>query len=363
MFFDRCFKPTFINPDISNVGTGTGDDYGIVIGSSQHTKIIGGNVYARRHAITSGGAAEVCDVPVRDARIIGVTLKNDIASGIFCADFHGNTEDSSYINCTIYGGATWQGKDIEYVNCEITSDDGGRVMYSAEIKGGKFALKNCKLITYIDPFSTGRAIVDIGGNNNAVSSDTTLPCTFTVENCTLYGRNLSSTTTFVGFNNRGTTVAVNFNINNVIADVDTINNILRTNNVSGTSSSNFIIVNDVVNFPSGTILHAAAGSHYLNFPHRCQKQTGRVTLSATSGQNNAIASPISFKYEYPRYPFSFASSGGETAQTYIGNRSAVANLYSVSNTTIRPQITTGDATNWSATQDVNVSWFVLIDEV
>lgn len=112
VFLDRCFKPTVINPDVSNVGTGSGDDYGIVIGSSQHAKIIGGNIYARRHAVTTGGGAEICDVPVRDARIIGATLKNDIASDIFCADFHGNTEDSSYIDCTIYGGATWQGKEI-----------------------------------------------------------------------------------------------------------------------------------------------------------------------------------------------------------------------------------------------------------
>ncbi len=222
IFFDRCFKPTVINPDMSNTGTGINDDYGIVFGGSQHCKVIGGNIYSRRHAVATGGGGNICDVPMRDVRIIGTTLKNDIASGVFCADFHGNTEDGSYENCTIYGGATWQGKDVEFVNCTITADQGGRVIYSAEMKGGRFALKNCKLITHVDPSATSRGIIDIGGNSVATDANTVLPCTFIVQDCELYGRNLSGITSFVLFSNRGATVETNFRIEGVTANVNNI---------------------------------------------------------------------------------------------------------------------------------------------
>lgn len=358
VYFDRCFKPTVINPDMSNVGDGV-DDYGIAIGNSQHVKVIGGNVYSRRHAITTGGNAQICAVPVRDARIIGTTLKNDITSGTFAADFHGNTEDSSYIDCTIYGGASWQGKDVEYVNCTITADVGGRVLYSAEIKGGRFGLRGCNLITHVNPQPGGRGIVDVGGNNTAITVNTVLPCTFSVTNCDLYGRNLTSLTSFVLVVNEGTSAKLNINIDGVVADVNAMNAVLRTNLNSGTADSDFIVVDNIKNFPSGTSLHTAYGTHYRDFPHRLQKQTGQVTLTATSGTASTVASPITFKYPYPRTPAGFATTVGGA----VGNRLAMASLNTLNETAIRPQINSPDATNWSATADRVVSWLATIDEV
>jgi len=358
VYFDRCFKPTVTNPDMNNVGD-LGDDYGIVVGNSQHVKVLGGNIYARRHAITTGGNAEVCAVPVRDARFIGCTLKNDINSGTYAADFHGNTEDSSYIDCTIYGGASWQGKDVEYVNCTITADVGGRVIYSAEIKGGRFDLRNCNLTTYVNPQSGGRGVIDIGGNNNAITADTVLPCNFSIVDCNFYGRNLTSITSFVLMRNAGTTSAINFNVNNVTANVNSLNAILRTSLDSGTAASSFIVVDNIINFPSGTLLHSAVGSNYLNFPHRLQKQTGTQTLTATSGTSVTVDSIRNFKYVYPRTPSAQTTSVG----TIVGNRLAMASFYDLTSSTYRLQINSPDATNWSATADRVVNWIASIDEV
>ena len=128
IYLDRCYKPTVSNPNIYNTGDG-GDDYGISIGNSQHVRVNGGTVYARRHGVTHGGTDAVGCVPVRDSRIIGTTVKNDINSGVEAADFHGNTEDSSYIGCTIYNGANLQGKNNEYANCTITNTLSGWCIY------------------------------------------------------------------------------------------------------------------------------------------------------------------------------------------------------------------------------------------
>jgi hypothetical protein len=361
VYLDRCFKPTVVNSDMSNVGDG-GDDYGIVIGSSQHARIINGNIYARRHAVSTGGAANICDVPVRDARIIGATLKNDTASGVFCADFHGNTEDSSYIDCTIYGGAAWQGKDIEYVNCTITADTGGRVIYSAEIKGGKFALKGCKLITHVDPSATSRGIVDIGGNNSPVTSNTTLPATFIIENCELYARNLSAITSFVTFKNSGATVKTNFVIDGVKANINTLGQILYTANSAGTANSDFVIIDRIAGFPTGVFLHNSLSNAYVNFPHRCQKQTGSLSITATSGTNNTIASYSNFKYVYPRTPVAFVSTAGSFT-VFNGNKPILANIFDLDTARIRPVISTGDAVNWTATNTVLFGWSVEINDI
>lgn len=362
IYWDRCFKPTVTNPDIRNIGDG-GDDYGIAVGNSQHSRINGGYMYSRRHAVTHGGNGEICSVPVRDSRVIGSVLKNDVNSGTEAADFHGNTEDSSFIDCTIYNGAILGGKDIELVNCKITNGLTGYCVYHAEVKGGRLGARGCSFFTSKDPDPAGRAIYDVGGNNNAVTSNTTEDATFFIENCKVRGRNLSASTYFVRMVLRGATVKTNIVIDGVTADVNAIAGVLLTSSISGTPASDFIIVDRISGFPSGTLLHNPSGGAYTNFPHRCQRQTGKVDLTATSGTSNTIASSITFKYQYPRAPVGHATSGGTTAQLIIGNRAALSTLYQLNVTSIRPAIVSPDATNWAATATVTVNWTAHIDEV
>lgn len=356
--FARCLYPTLINPNIKNIGDG-GDDYGVSIGNSQHCKIIGGNIYSRRHAVTHGGDGSVCCVPVRDSVITGVTLKNDIASGTESADFHGNTEASRYVNCTIFGGGNLQGKDNEYVDCTITSNQLGAVIYHAEVKGGRLGARGCKFITHVNPASSSRGIFDIGGNNGAITANTTLPATFFIENCSVYGRNLSTSTTIVRFRNAGSAQKMNFDVNGLTGDVDAIPALLRTALDSGTASSDYVIVDNIKNFPAGTTLHSAFGSSYLNFPHRCQKQTGKETLTATSGTAFTTGTLTSFRYSYPRAPSAHCTAVGG----YNSNRMTYGTLNSLSATQIRPMIESGDATNWTGTSAREVYWTASLDEV
>lgn len=358
IYLDRCWMPVVNNPKIKNVGDG-GDDYGIAVGNSQHARINGGSVYSRRHAITHGGSNDICSVTVRDSRVNGTLLRNDVLSGTEAADFHGNTEDSSYINCTIYGGANLQGKDNHYDGCTITNGQAGYCLYHAEVKGGRLGAKNCTLKSHVNPQAGGRGIQDIGSQNNAVTASTTLQCTFFLTNCDIYARNWTSSSFVTRFRNAGCVQAVNFEIDTVSINTNAVGIVLFTGQDSGTASSTRIIVDNLKGFPAGTLLHNPTGGHYLNFPHRMQRQSGRLPLTAASGTAVTISpTPTTFNYGYPREPEAFVTVIGDI----VSNRYAIASLFALTASTIRPQIHTGDNVNWTGTAARIVSWTAGMNE-
>jgi hypothetical protein len=279
LFISRCFKPLSINLNINNKGDG-GDDYGIAITNTQHSKVIGGNFYARRHSIAHGGGPGICSTPVRDSRIIGATLKNDSGSIVHNADFHGNAEDCSFIDCTIYGGATFQGKDIKYDNCTIY-DFNGICIYSGEILGGYHEASNCKFITYQNPQLNTRGIIDFGGNSETcITGDTILDSTIIIRNSTLYGRNLGSLTSFVIIRNRGSLKKINAIVENIVMDVDDLKVVLLTDVISGIADSDYMIVNNIVGQPEDVIIHNSY--QYASFPHITQNSYNLISTPNTT---------------------------------------------------------------------------------
>lgn len=358
IYIDRCCRGLIFNPVIENYGDG-GDDYGIAYGNSQHIRTIGGNIYARRHAVTHGGNSGICTVPCRDIQTIGAVLKNDPGSGIQTADFHGNSEDCHFVGCSIYGGVSMGGKDVSILNSLITSDNGGRCVYHSEVKGGALGSRNCRFVTYIDPDSSGRSVYDIGGNNLALTDNTVEDATFYVTDSSVFGRNLGVSTIFCRVGNNGCVKKLNFQIEGLRANVNLFGAVLRTGLSTGTADSDFIIVDRISGFPTGTALHTAVGSAYLNFPHRLQRQSGTETLSAAVGTASTVGTLKSFKYPYPRPPH--ATVGGQTA--FNGNVAALPILTTVSATQIRPSVLSATAVNWTATLAVPVNWQAVIDEV
>lgn len=355
---DRCYQASAYNLNLFNKGDG-GDDYALAIGNSQDVEVIGGNFYARRHAITTGGGPNVASVPCRNLRFTSLTTKNDGNSGVWSSDFHGNIEDGVYENCMIYGGATWQGKNVRYVNCVIGGIFQYASIYSAEIKGGYFTAENCTFMVSGDPQPFTRGIIDIGGNSDATTADTTERTTFIVKNCRIVASNTSAATSFVLFKNRGCTQNINFEIDGVTAISTTLfGQILFTQNVSGTAASEYIVVDNISGFPAGTYLHNADAGAYTNFPHRCQQQTGRVSLTATSGTASTVGSAINFNYVYPRAP----SAQATTVGGLVGNRLAMASVSALTASALTPRIDSPDATNWTDTAARTVCWTACIDE-
>lgn len=362
--FDRCYRVYVSNSNIYNKGTGTLDDYGVVIGNSQKVNIEGGDFYARRHGISIGGGDYICAVPNRDVKISNATISNDITSGVYAADMHGNIQDLRYQGCTLYQGGGWAGMDSGYDNCIIYAQFGGMCIYASEVKGGELYLRNCKLHTKGDPSSISRGIVDVGGNSSALTASTDETLSLIVENCYLYADGATSGTDFMVMSNDGSAVDVNIYIDGIRANVNAMGSVLRTKVNSGTAYSQAIVVDNISNFPSGTYLHIPQGGSYTNFPQRMMRQSATVALTATSGTKTTIASAITYRYLYPRIPVAFATVGSGTGSftNSAGENVGVGN-YAVAANTIRPALISTSNANWTATGTFTVNWSVAIEEI
>jgi hypothetical protein len=356
-----CYNTLIENPTIHNEGDG-GDDYGIAWTNSQTGRVIGGDIYSRRHAITTGGGAGAGSVPCRDLKFIGSTLSNDIDSQVFTADFHGNTEDCQYIDCTIYGGATWQGRDNGYVNCDITNFDEGVVIIGAEILGGKHYAENCRFKTSVDPSASSRGIIDVGGNNPAITLNTVTNTTISLTNCTLDGVNLSAITSIVDVEIDGSAIAVNIEIDDIGLNCSDYGQVLLTKVNSGTPSSEYIIVDNVKNKNTitGKLLCNHNANSYLSFPHRLQAQSGREELTTSASSPSVVGAAVVYNWVYPKEPTVFFS---RSDRGYFGNRIGVAygDLNSASGMT--PYMSTDDGTNFAAALSFDLSWRAEINEV
>lgn len=362
--FDRCYNAEITNCYMYNKGTGTLDDYGLLFSNCQKFRVIGGDYYSRRHGITIGGGNYICAVPDRDMRVIGATISNDITSGVYSADMHGNTQDCYYQDCTIYNGAGWAGVDNGYDNCTITAQLNGSVIYSGEIKGGMLYVRNSKLLTAGDPNANGRGIVDVGGNSSAINASTTLALSLIVENCYVKAPSLSAGTDFMKVVNDGSVVNVNIYIDGIRADVNLMGGVLRTNVNSGSSFSQAIVVDNISNFPAGTFLHVPQGGYYLNTPQRLMSQSGKLLMTATSGTTSTISATQNYRYIYPRVPQAVVSVGSlVTGFTNSSGQNVGATIYQIKEEGIRLALVSTSNVNWTATIDMTVNYIAELSEV
>ena len=361
---DRCYRPMITNCVMYNKGTGTLDDYGLVISNSQKGQITGGDYYGRRHGIAIGGGSGIGAVPNRDVRISNLTISNDINSGVYSADMHGNMQDCVYQGCTIYQGGGWAGMDCGYDNCIIYAALGGWCIYASEVKGGELFIRNCKLYTKGDPSGTGRGIVDVGGNSSTITSSTDATLSLIVENNYVYADAVSPSTDFMKFANAGSSVYTNIYIDGLRANVNTTMEILRTRLDSGTAYCQAIVIDNVNNFPAGTSFHVAQGSAYLNFPHRLMSQTGIYAMTATSGTAITIAATQNYRYIYPRIPQAVVSVGSITGGfSNSAGENIGATIYQIREEGIRPSLVSTSNANWTATASMTVNWIVELSEV
>jgi hypothetical protein len=362
--FDRCYRAEVTNCYMHNEGTGTLDDYALLFSNCQKFRVIGGDYYARRHGVTIGGGDYICAVPNRDMRVIGATISNDINSGVFSADMHGNMQDCYYQDCTIYNGAGWAGMDNGYDHCVIYAQSNGSVIYAGEIKGGALSVRNSKLVTAGDPSTNSRGIIDVGGNSSAINTYTNETLSLIVENCYIKAPACSSGTDFMKVVNDGSIVNVNIYIDGVRANVNLMGSVLRTNVNSGTAYSAAIVVDNISNFPAGTYLHTPQGNHYRDKPHRLMSQSGYLDMTATSGTSYTIAATQNYCYVYPRTPQAVVSVGSSVAGFTNGAGENVdATVYQSREEGIRPALVSTSNANWTATIGMRVNWNVQIAEI
>jgi len=363
LLLERCVSPLVIEPRGRNIGDG-GDDYGVSISNCQHARVIGGDVYGRRHAVALGGANAVCCVPTRDFRGRKIILRNDPTQSVGAADMHGNVADSSYEDCEIYGVANIGGGDENYYRrCRIYSDqDVGWCGYWREVIGGRSGFIECELFPLKNPQTNSRGILDVGGNSYQVNTNTINPCTFVVNDVQVKSETLGAATSLLLIDNRGSTEKMNVDIDRVTLDVNDLGQVLFMDLNSGTADSDFIIVDNVTGLPAGKNL-ANPGGAYVDFPHRLQRQSGRVE-GTTTASATFIASPVSLPMGYPRDPDCFITlkprGTGTLAGSLLGGQNPSVYAYNVNLSSIRPMIRTDAA--MTAGDDFDLCWSVEIRE-
>jgi len=360
---DRCYRPMITNCVMYNKGSSS-DDYGLLISNSQKVEITGGDYYSRRHGIAIGGGNNTCAVPNRNLRISNLTISNDVLSEVYSADMHGNIQDLVYQGCTIYQGAGWAGMDNGYDNCIIYATYGGYCVYASEVKGGELFIRNCKLYTSGDPSTIIRGIVDVGGNSSALTTSTTATVSLIVQDNYIFANAASANTDFMKVVNDGSLAYINIYIDGLVGNVNLMGSILRTNVNSGAAYSQAIVVDKISNFPSGTYLHTAQGSYYLNKPQRLMSQTGSLLMTATSGTKTTTSATQSYRYVYPRIPQAVVSVGSLTSGfSNSAGENVGATIYQIREEGIRLSLVSTSNANWTATIDMTVNYIAQLAEV
>lgn len=146
------------------VGGESGTDYGIGIANCQNVSVDLVDAYARRHPVSTGGDANDGAVPCRFIKITKSKLTNDPAADIYAADFHGNTQDSYYEDCEIYGSIGLAGKNIYCKGGSVHAWGNQRApLVYHELVGGDLSFIDVRTTT--DPDNTAIAVL-----NNASST-------------------------------------------------------------------------------------------------------------------------------------------------------------------------------------------------
>jgi hypothetical protein len=390
LLIDRCYGGKIINCD--SIGPpytpapGV-DPYCILISNSQDIRITGGQHFCGWQPISFGGGAPTSDygyVPSRNCIVDGCTLRNDPLSLVATADMHGNCQDIVYVNCTIFGGATWSGAGGGYDNCIIygnavqnpnpgtppPSTVGGACVISAELLGGTYFLRNCKVITFLDPSSSGYGVIDVGANNsNNICAYTVYDCHFIVENTQfILNGTTSSTVLFSLKNDGGGTHNVNVKISDISIATPSQQTILfmsfNTDTLGGSVASKYIVVDNISCTTSGMTL-ADLDANYIGFNLRMQRQSGLVPGLATVAWSNSVVTPAqTFNFSYPRYPRvgqSIVSQGGSTFPTF-GGVTAVANTHEVTSTSVTLIAQAATGVFGATPQSFEMHWWAEISE-
>lgn len=166
--FDKCYNVRveggrYERPYVS----GADACYGISFLNCQRALVRGADSFGGRHAVSTGGDAIAGAVPNRFIFIEDCVLANDPASDAYCADFHGNTLDSHYRGCEIYGRVGLAGENVSAIRCTVWSEEDNiraPLMYQ-ELVGGDLVFEDCRV--YLGDGSTASSIV-----NNSSSSIT-----------------------------------------------------------------------------------------------------------------------------------------------------------------------------------------------
>jgi hypothetical protein len=239
MSLARCFDVAVT--DCSAVfldTTGTGNDYGLVIGNSQNIRVSNGYFVGRRHGVAMGGGADVGSVVCRDVIVDGCTVTSFTNTSAF--NTHGNCEHIIVSNNTINGGAGLSGDKTQFIGNRVFGTGATAAFVLNELKGIDWLVADNYFMSNGGNASDRGWGLDIGGNSTVLTTSTTEPGVLRFINNTWVDKAATKTaTTFARIRNRGATIDLNVEFcGNSIRATDTDGGLMQVDTVSGSSWKN-----------------------------------------------------------------------------------------------------------------------------
>lgn len=163
--------------------SGTGTDYGLIIGNSQDILVEADYVYGARHGCAIGGDNTDMAVPNRRVYCEKMTIENSPASLVHAADMHGNTIDCHYRDNYIKGRISLSGQNPKSINNKIHVHPGDvRVPIGlSELIGGRAESINDEVVT------SGGASYVSGWLASSTISNTSKPVTLVLQDIKFEG--------------------------------------------------------------------------------------------------------------------------------------------------------------------------------
>lgn len=359
ILIDKCFDSKILGPTAEQNTAAVGDEYGLVI-SNCHKLYAQGTFAATRHGVAVGGDDQVGCVPNRQIRICDsfIASSGGNAPG---ADIHGNCEDVVYSNCVIKNGGSFGGKDIFYDNCTVWGDDVGNgvCFYATEMYGGTYAVRGGQLVSYGNPNTTNRGIIDFGGNSAPFDAGVKMDAIIDLQGFSVRAPN--ATGALIRTRQSGNTFKVNPVVRNVTGSAPLLTQILISSYTSGQQQGDFLCVEGISGLGASglTALAAFVGGMYSTTKSRYQRQSGSVTINTTNAANLFAAAAQPFFYTYPKAPYANANYVGGA---FFGADAIDAYVGAVAAGTITPGVRTANATNFDGNFAIPVHWTVGIEE-
>ena len=184
---------------------GTTTSYALSIGNSQSIRVYDSYLIAVRHAITTGGGSEDGDVVNRDIQVENSTLIG--TSAILGAQFHGNTEYSSFRD-NYMTGAQISGNFNSIIN-NIIRKEGAQpyAIHLSELSGFDHTIIGNRVNIDTAPSELRGAFVNVGGNEGSLTSDTTTGGTLNISDNEVFYAVEDDEINAVRIVNRGSTQA------------------------------------------------------------------------------------------------------------------------------------------------------------
>ena len=210
LLLERSYKCWIENCDLlEDASSDHSTDYGISMSNCQGIRVNDCHVFAHRHAIMTGGSAAVGAVVCRDIIVNGCTLRS---TELQAADNHSNSEYITWVNNLVFGGFTCGGDHLNFFDNTVVGpyNNGNVAFLFKELLGPNIIIDGGSIRSDQVGTSSRGAFIDIGGNTDVLTSNTTRGGQIRVSNIDLFWdiTSAESSDSPIVMRNRGATVDI-----------------------------------------------------------------------------------------------------------------------------------------------------------